>query len=216
MKKTFIYISTILTCFGALFASIVGAPDKKVEQADSDSYRMLKEIDARYCGAVYLALYSAPEFKATSIIQLDKTARMYNNEWISPATYADLLNQDEKKTLLRKTGAYLENIKNKDGKLALFAKLKRWCAAQSQMNMLCDKLGVSRQALLKSFDDSPVSEDIIADYKSNQNAGEGELDEKNYERAYFAVIDRLSEMDSREQFEFYSKLYKNLSCVAKY
>ena len=76
-------------------------------------------------------------------------------------------------------------------------------------------MSIPQSAMIQSFAELEETEEIISKFKYNQNSSTGVIDDTNYEQAFAAVINHLSEQSNKEQMQYFGSLYKNLSCIAQ-
>lgn len=214
MKSMIFSIIALVVSGLMLFASLTSKTDTDVNE--EITLNKLKEIENSFHESFYESLFSISELKSISIISVNKIASMYDNKWISPATANEMLNLDDKRSLLHSTKDFLETIPNNDTKKVLIQKVRRWCIAHFQVEMLSDKMRISRESIIKALSELPGTDSLIVQYSENQNQGESFINSLDYPQVYFESINYLSQLSGREQMNFFSKLYDKLSSKVNY
>lgn len=215
MKKTFIGLvcSVLFGC--VLFVNLLPSQNNNYSNDSEAIHSNIRDLEQEYGSSLCLALFSLPDFRSYSIITFDKTSKMYGENWISPNLFCDVLNFDEKKTLLESTIKNIEKIPGLEVRTEMIGKIKKWCVANSQFQHIANRMAINRSMLMRSFTEIPETEIMIRNLHLKISTASGEFDLNEYDRMYFAVVNHLSNYSNKEQMLYYSNLYKNLSCIVQ-
>ncbi len=214
MKSIIFSIIALAVSGLMLYASLSGRQENTFN--NDLTFKKLNDLEQNYNSSFYEALYSLPELKAISIISVDKISSVYDNKWISPATALEMLNAEDKQRLVASIKEYLESMPDNDAKQDMLLKVKRWCIAHSQIELISDKMRISRESLVRSISKIAGTDSLVINFSENQNHGEAAINALDYPQVYFESINYLSALSGREQMLYFSKLFENLSHITNY
>lgn len=215
MKNVLIGVVSFVLLACVLFANIMPKQTAQLSNEHNTELNMLKQLEKQYGENLYLALFTLPEFRSYSIIAFDKTSELYNSNWHPANSYLSLLNYEDRTKLMEITANRIQASADSSEKVIMIRKLKKWCIAYSQIQFIAVNMSIPQSAIIQSFSELEATEEIISKFKYYQNSSTGIIDENNYEQAFAAVINHLSEQSNKEQMQYFGSLYKNLSCIAQ-
>lgn len=200
MKEKIIFVFFLVLLISAQGISQQDAKKNNVETE-------IRNLENVFGNSFYKALYSIDELRPYSIIQIDKIAQMYDNNWISPKAIVAKLNHKDKEVLISGIVDYITNLETKKSEKNILNKLKAWCVAENQLNLIAKKIGIGRTNVLK----------IIMNYlpsPTNSNTGEIIINDKaniNEEYYYYATINQLSNLKPKEQYHLFANIFGALA-----
>lgn len=200
MKEKIIFVFFLVLLISAQGISQQDAKKNNVETE-------IRNLENVFGNSFYKALYSIDELRPYSIIQIDKIAQMYDNNWISPKAIVAKLNHKDKEVLISGIVDYITNLETKKSGKNILNKIKAWCVAENQLNLIAKKIGIGRTNVLK----------IIMNYlpsPTNSNTGEIIINDKaniNEEYYYYATINQLSNLKPKEQYHLFANIFGALA-----
>jgi len=200
MKEKIIFVFFLVLLISAQGISQQDAKKNNVETE-------IRNLENVFGNSFYKALYSIDELRPYSIIQIDKIAQMYDNNWISPKAIVAKLNHKDKEVLISGIVDYITNLEVKKSEKNILNKIKAWCVAENQLNLIAKKIGIGRTNVLKiimNYLPSPI----------NSNTGEIIINDKastNEEYYYYATINQLSNLKPKELYHLFSNIFGELA-----
>jgi len=185
------------------------------ERVNSDKIQeALVDLEDNYSDLVYKAFFSIDELRPYSIIQIDKISKIYDNKWISPDKINQMLDDNDRKIMVEQIAAYIDNFNDAVRESALLNRIKYWCIASLQFDLLLKQMGITHETLARAFIAS------TAEYV-NPNTGElskmesNNLTPESIEKNYFETLNHISSLALVDQFRFYSNFYNKLADMMK-
>lgn len=212
MKKVnyYLVVAIVICSTALLIASQISAFSEK-----SDIKTQLTNLSDFYGDEFFKAVYSIEELKFFSIIQIEKISQKYNNTWISPEEILTIINKKDKELLIIKLSNYIENKKElKDNNLYI-QKIKNWCNADLQLNLIIEKFSKNQDEFYLSLSKIESLDAIISKYTIKHSSDFGKLSPESTQMAYYEIINYISSLQRKEQFMVYSKLFNELAFLEK-
>ena len=174
----------------------------------------LTDMENNYSDLLYKAFFSIDELRPYSIIQLDKISKIYDNKWISPDKINLLLDDNDRNVLIVQISEYIDNFNDEAKETSMLNRIKYWCIASLQFDLLLKQMEISHETLAKAFIASK------AEY-INPNTGElsrmedNKLTPESIEKNYFETLNHISALALVDQFRFYGNFYNKLADLTK-
>ena len=214
MKKIFIIIITGILILGAFRFYSMSIEDKKPEPLTVKE--QLIQLASKNPQIIYDAFFSLDEFRPFSIVQFDKISDNYDKQWKEPVTLANMLNPQEKATLLDRITAFIESSKTTERQKELLKKLQYWCFAQTHFNLIMDSFGVPQDSLTTAALNTNIAKSIVIQYLNQHSTNYKKLTPEEFKMAYNDILNLVSSLKPRDQFAFYAKFYTELSYIDGY
>lgn len=169
-----------------------------------------ESIFNRYEQNVYEALFSINELRPYSIIQLDKTIDIYNNEWIEPERYAAMLDANDKEVLKKQVFLLIASM-DIEKRQQLIEKINSWCINDLQMHFFISDFGIELHSLVASMYALPLTNNILDTYNERGKIDASKLEDIKINKAYHSALNIISSIEMKYQLEYHSKLLADLS-----
>lgn len=206
MKKLFVFSVFLVASIIFLFTF----SSKLNSESNLSNYQNNFEIVFMKYSNIYEALFSLNELRAYSIIQLDKTISMYENQWIAPEIFAALLDNEDKAILKQQIFNYMMNLDN-DSKVKLINKLQYWCINDLQINLLATAYDFEMSLIIESMYSMPLTSSILDLYNERGTINFEALNESEINQAYHNALNLLVNCSFKEQINYQSELLANMS-----
>ncbi len=195
-----------------LMIASVNAEEKTKSNLKQISDNITK-LNVEYSDAFYKALFSIDEIRAYSIIQIDKISNLYNNNWISPNKILTLLDKNDKELLNIGLSEFIDSYSDIKKQEELFIKIRNWCNAEFEMNLLTYKMGLPEERLIKAL--MKINPIIVSDVTGETINPSTLKNSKNDEQYYFLCLNSISNMTINDQLKYYSKLFNQLADLSQ-
>ncbi|MFP4370534.1 MAG: hypothetical protein ACOC3T_05775 [Bacteroidota bacterium] len=183
------------------------------EQGKKDMIReKINGLENTYDNSVFRAFYSLPELRPFSIIQLDETYKMYDQEWISPEKYVSKLNENSKDKLKDRVASMLSE-RNEIETPAILEKLEAWCKADKQLYILHEYMGFEKVFLVNAMRNIELTKNIGIEQNAADKTPES-MTGQNVDEAFYDGINRIANLETKSQLGYYSGLFLQLSALA--
>jgi len=170
----------------------------------------IEQLQEKHGENLFIAYYSIGELRSYSIIQLDKTIEMYNNQWITPEEIVAKLNNDDKARLNDKIIQRLKSFNNgKDQEL--IQKIQLWCVAKSQFDLISSQMGFDRTELLTVIKDMNFASEVFASINKTGNTKIDNINPQKQNEAFYSVMNKVANLSFNEQLMFHSNLFAGLN-----
>lgn len=204
MSNKIVLVVTILGFFGAGIFLGVNLNSQASNESELDYLRNT------YGEIVLESFYSLTEIRPYSIIQLDKTIELYDNTWLKPNDLVNMLSEEEKNQLYSSINQLIEDYP-RSKRAVVINKIRNWCIARNQFEYLDTNLGINENVLIDYLVRVEETESLLDKFDRSGSLSFEQLTDSNKDEAYHSALDRLSEMNLKEQMIYYSKLYSELS-----
>ena len=206
---------------GAMFAMLLfffGYSQNKTTTpepaGDSAVSSEINDLSENYDDLFFKAVYSIDELKPYSIIQVEKTCKIYNNRWISPDTLLRMLQEDDKTFLLSRIIEFVQNQPEKAYRKKLISQIKYWCMSWQQFDSLKDIFGFNDDFILSAMQKVASTRRLIMVYYDQQSFSEGKMIPAEREMAFYTTLNFISTLTFDDQLKYYSEIYNQLSVMA--
>lgn len=205
MKKS-IYTLTGLAVLIALSLTLTqfGFADR----SEQDFEKQLNRVFDKHGDDCIYSFYSIDEIRPYSILQLEETMALYNNQWLPPQKYMEQLDSKDKKFLIEKLAVYLASLKEDEAN-RIMHKINNWCVIQDQLSII-EEMDINDKLMLTAFYKLDDTKHIFEQFSKS---GELKLDEMTADekkQAFVETMNILADLDSREQLNYYSKMFNQL------
>jgi hypothetical protein len=204
---------TVLFLLSLLLVIVsVNAEDKGKQELKQISDNISK-MNSEYGDAFYKALFSIDEIRSYSIIQVDKISNLYNNNWISPNKILTLLDKKDKELLNSGLSEFIDSYSDTKKQDELLLKIRNWCNAEFEMNLLTCKMGLPEDKLIKAL--MKINPIIVSDVTGETINPTNIKNSKGDEQYYFLCLNSISIMTINDQLKYYSKLFNQLADLSQ-
>lgn len=207
LRTPFFSIAALLV---ALLAMSPRTDGNKTDETES----RLETLSREYDDALLRSFYSMDELRPYSIIQLDKTIEMYQNEWISPKEIVAALSEDEKRALLKSVVEYLRSFDSETRK-KIFMKTEYWCKAERQLLFLVETMDFEPEHISAAISRLDEGKNILSRIAQSGESDSLKLSERQKDEYYYKTINFVSGLQKSSQMLFFSKVYERLAFIAK-
>jgi hypothetical protein len=209
MKKHFLIVCVITGFFLCFVTYLIS---QKNDANHKDAVRKeLTKVSNTDNDMVYKAFYSLEELRPFSIIQIDKISEIYQNDWISPADIVGKLTAEDKLFLMDRIVDMIENTPSEFSREKLMQKINDWCNSYYQIKYLNNRMEFSMEELVSACSGIDEIKDFVESLKEKRSFDKNWLNKINKDKAFFAVVNYVSNMNKKSQCQFYSKLYGQLA-----
>ncbi len=159
---------------------------------------------------IFVAFYSVSELRPFSIIQFDKTIELYSPEWVTPESYAGLLNDKDKQYLQQKIAEYLESMpaeKQND----IMEKIDYWCVNQRQFRLLINHFDIKESEIIQALNSLKLTGYVVADILVQGDLDIKSMSDMQRNEAINLALNIISSKRLQDQLKYYSKLFNKLS-----
>lgn len=186
------------TCLGQNFDNQVNVASK------------LSVVVAENESNIFVAFYSVSEIRPFSIIQFDKTLDIYKPGWVTPESFASLLNNKDKQELQKRIIEYLESMpaeKQND----IIDKIDYWCVNQRQFRLLIEHYDIKESDIIKALNNLKLTSHVVGDILLQGNRDINSMSDMQRNEAINLALNIISSKRLQEQLKYYSKLFHQLS-----
>jgi hypothetical protein len=208
MKIIFSFVTLIISCFILIY---VISTDKAKSYAGSEVKRTLIEYSDIYDQALYKSFYSIEELRPYSIIQLDKIADLYQNDWITPDNIVPKLDESDKIFMIDKISELIESRVSTQYRKNILEMIKHWCMNYSQLSFISDKLGIHDHDVFNALFNIDATREIMRQYVEKKSPVEDNFSVEGKSKAYYSAINYISTLDFNEELSYFSEVYKYLA-----
>jgi hypothetical protein len=212
MKIIFSFAAIVISCFIMIYAI---STDKAKSSASSEVKRSLLEYENTYDQALYKSFYSIEELRPYSIIQLDKIADLYQNEWITPDNIVQRLDDSDKKFMIDKITELIESQETTDRGKNMLEKIKHWCMDYSLLSFINDKLGIEDKDIFNALYRIDATKEVMGQFVEKKSPVEDNFSDEGKCKAYYSAINYISTLDFNAELSYFSEVYKNLAQTSK-
>jgi hypothetical protein len=198
-----------LAIIAIAFAMLVALP-LKANNSMNAVKNTWENIFSKYNVNIYEALYSITEIRPYSIIQLEKTVSIYDNNWIAPETFAALLDEDEKEFLKHQLFQFILSMDNAKRE-ALMKKIKYWCINDLQMELLNKAYEYQYSDIINSMYNLKLTRNILDDYNQRGSIDAAKLKEIELNKVYHKALNIISSIDQKDQLKYHADLFTDLA-----
>jgi hypothetical protein len=202
-----IYILGIFIIVFILFAR--NSSDDK----DGSTKKELNELYKQYDEGLLKAFLSIEELRPFSIIQFDKFSDKYKNEWTSPSKMIEKLNKHDRELLINRVADYLDRQGEQKNKSGIINKLKYWCIADEQFNILTEKMCLPDDIVFKALSEVAGTRNIFTQEKDDKLKDINNLNSLQVEQLYIETMNYISTLSLKEQLRCYGEVYSQLSVL---
>jgi len=210
--KMFNKLSLLFLLSLTLMIGSLNAEEKTKNNLKQISDSILK-MQLEYGDAFYKALFSLDEIRAYSIIQVDNISNLYNNNWISPNKILTLLDKNDKELLNIGLSEFIDSYPDIKKQEELISKIKHWCNAEFEMNLITCKMGLPEERLIKAL--MKINPIIVSDVTGETINPSTIKNNQNDEQYYFLCLNSISTMTINDQLKYYSKLFNQLADISQ-
>jgi hypothetical protein len=208
MKILFSFIAIVISCFLLIY---VLNTNKATSNAGSAVKQTLLNYEAVYDQALYKSFYSLEELRPYSIIQLDKIADLYQNEWITPDNIVQKLDDNDKKFMIDRIAELIDSQESPEYRKTLLELIKHWCMDYSLLSFLCEKFEVQENDIFKALYQISTVKEVMQQYVEKKSPIEDNFSVEGRSKAYYSAINYISTLDFNSELTYFSELYKNLA-----
>lgn len=180
----------------------------------SNTKSNLEYLSEKY-NSFYEALFSIDDLRSFSIIQNESTISIYNNDWVSPNTYAESLTDDEKINLMSNLTKYLDNLSEKE-RIKTTEKIKSWCMINEQFSLMTNSLDIFPNNLMEVLHTNKLTSSVFDQFNLRGTINIENLSQENKEKAFYESINIISSLEYKDQLAFYGDTFNRLSKFASY
>lgn len=180
----------------------------------SNTKSNLEYLSEKY-NSFYEALFSIDDLKSFSIIQNESTISIYNNNWVSPKTYVEVLTDDEKTNLKNNLTKYLDNLSENE-RIKTTEKIKSWCMIHEQFSLMTNSLDIYPNNLMEVLNTNKLTSSVFDQFNLRGTINIENLSQENKEKAFYESINIISSLDYKDQLAFYGDTFNRLSEFASY
>lgn len=205
MRKALITV-LVLALVSTMIYNVSFSSNDKEELIETQ----LNRLNEQYGENLFIAYYSIEELRSFSIIQLEKTMEMYNNEWITPENIVSRLNEEDKEVLNEMVIRRIASFSG-DKDQQILQKLQMWCIAKSQFDLISSNMHFDRDELLVVIKGMDFASDVFRQVNKTGSAEINNLSETKKNEVFYSVMNKVAKLDFNDQLMFHSNLFAGLN-----
>ena len=176
-------------------------------------HQNINELILTYNDSVYEAIFSIDDFKPFAVLNIDRIADEYDNQWFAPDSIILTLNQEEKNQLISSIATF---IASKEKPRKFTTKIRNWCIADMQFKFISSSLGFNKSSIITAVQNITSTRSIIDQYRNQAAADSTATTTLTNNQIYFYTLNSLAAISFKSQLRYFAQVYNQLSIITKY